>query len=36
MMAHWVRERYGNDVVTAGFAALDYAPRDIKGAPIEA
>jgi transcriptional regulator GlxA family with amidase domain len=29
MMAHWVTERCGREVAEAGFAALDYEPRDI-------
>ncbi|CAG8239894.1 unnamed protein product [Penicillium salamii] len=31
MMAHWVVENYDQDVAKAGFAALAYEPRGVKG-----
>lgn len=31
MFAHWVSEHYGRDVAEAGWAALDYEPRDVDG-----
>lgn len=31
MFAHWVKENYGQDVAEAGWAALDYEPRDVHG-----
>ncbi|KAI0505115.1 class I glutamine amidotransferase-like protein [Xylaria bambusicola] len=31
MIAHWIKENYGLDVLTAGALGLDYEPRDIDG-----
>ncbi|KAI1290511.1 class I glutamine amidotransferase-like protein [Xylaria venustula] len=31
MVAHWIKEKYGFDVLTAGAQGLDYEPRDIDG-----
>ncbi|KAK5464608.1 hypothetical protein LTS15_001170 [Exophiala xenobiotica] len=31
MIAHWIKEKYGLDVLTLGAAGLDYEPRDIEG-----
>lgn len=31
MFAHWVKEKYGQDVAEAGWLALDFEPRDIHG-----
>jgi transcriptional regulator GlxA family with amidase domain len=31
MFAYWVKENYGQDVAEAGWAALDYEPRDVHG-----
>ncbi|KIX93990.1 uncharacterized protein Z520_10327 [Fonsecaea multimorphosa CBS 102226] len=32
MIAHWIKENYGLDVVTQGTSGLDYEPRDVDGA----
>ncbi|KAJ9614067.1 hypothetical protein H2200_002203 [Cladophialophora chaetospira] len=32
MIAHWIKETYGLDVLTQGASGLDYEPRDIDGA----
>src|ERR1700761_2162365 len=32
MVAHWIKEKFGLDVLTAGASALDFEPRDIDGA----
>ncbi len=34
MMAHWVMENYGKEVAEAGFIALDFEPRDVKGEQV--
>ena len=31
MFANWVKQNYGQDVAEAGWAALDYEPRDVHG-----
>ncbi|KAM0708144.1 hypothetical protein Q7P35_004794 [Cladosporium inversicolor] len=31
MIAHWIKETFGLDVLTAGARCLDYEPRDIDG-----
>ncbi|RYC56900.1 hypothetical protein CHU98_g9310 [Xylaria longipes] len=31
MMAHWIKEKYGHDVLTVGALGLDFEPRDIDG-----
>ena len=31
MFAYWVQENYGQEVAEAGWAALDYEPRDVHG-----
>ena len=31
MFAHWIKETYGLDVLTAGASGLDFEPRDIQG-----
>ncbi|KAI1358323.1 class I glutamine amidotransferase-like protein [Xylaria arbuscula] len=31
MVAHWIKENYGLDVLTAGALGLDFEPRDIDG-----
>ncbi|KAI0424311.1 class I glutamine amidotransferase-like protein [Xylaria sp. FL1042] len=31
MMAHWIKENFGFDVLTVGAMGLDYEPRDIDG-----
>ncbi|KAI1748180.1 class I glutamine amidotransferase-like protein [Xylaria castorea] len=31
MMAHWIKENFGHDVLTAGALGLDFEPRDIDG-----
>ncbi|KAI1733980.1 class I glutamine amidotransferase-like protein [Xylaria scruposa] len=31
MVAHWIKESFGHDVLTAGALGLDYEPRDIDG-----
>ncbi|KAI0818284.1 class I glutamine amidotransferase-like protein [Xylaria sp. FL0064] len=31
MMAHWIKETFGFDVLTVGAMGLDYEPRDIDG-----
>ncbi|MCJ1313958.1 hypothetical protein MMC25_007638 [Agyrium rufum] len=35
MFAHWIKENHGQDIGEAGWATLDYEPRDIKGKLIE-
>ncbi len=32
MIAHWIKETYGLDVLTQGASGLDFEPRDIDGA----
>ncbi len=34
MMAHWIRENYGDEVAKLGFEGLDFEPRDIEGKRI--
>jgi transcriptional regulator GlxA family with amidase domain len=31
MIAHWLKENYGLDVLMAGAAGLDFEPRDVQG-----
>ncbi|GAW18724.1 hypothetical protein ANO14919_082050 [Xylariales sp. No.14919] len=31
MVAHWIKENFGQDVLTAGALGLDFEPRDIDG-----
>ncbi|KAI0549693.1 class I glutamine amidotransferase-like protein [Xylaria curta] len=31
MVAHWIKENFGDDVLTAGAQGLDYEPRDVDG-----
>lgn len=31
MFAHWIKEKFGSDVMTAGALGLDFEPRDING-----
>lgn len=35
MFAHWVMENYDQDVAEAGFAALDYEPRDVNAKLVQ-
>lgn len=34
MVAHWVMVNYGMELARAGFATLDYEPRDVEGALV--